>query len=542
MTTGSPLRIGIVASGTVVPAWQAEVLRNLTKGLEVHLAVFVATGAPASQPSAPWPGSLVIERHFRKATYAHLNPTDIAPFLVGTVLVRDGDEREQDRALRQADLDVLLLLDGTAVRHRTGVAAQGTWWFRHPSAPQWTGLPAGLLERILGLTLSHVQLVRGGSATNGTEVEVLQECAFRSQDNDPEIKADAIFSGVAAWPAQLFHRHGAIPPALSDDQQGSITMELPAPGTWETLRALFQGLGPHSAKATGQSEWNIGVLPQGADNLLEDRPSLNVRWLPPPNTGSHRSEPFGYIDRSGELNVIYRKDVPDGPSRFARVRPKADNILKRSREFLQLGSSLSYPYVVEHEGEVYVVVSRTDDRVTELHRLEETNTGLTPDRILLHEALEAPTLYMHDGRWWLMGSRAPLGSESLYLYSSDRLGGPYLPHPMNPVRMDARGARPAGTPFVHNGVLWRPGLDCTDAAHPRVVLHEVLQLDGKDFLERPRKVIGPFKGSVYPEGIRTICSMGEITLVDGLRRLSSDQLAASDRRKRERSKERSRKR
>ena len=44
MTTGSPLRIGIVASGTVVPAWQAEVLRNLTKGLEVHLAVFVATG------------------------------------------------------------------------------------------------------------------------------------------------------------------------------------------------------------------------------------------------------------------------------------------------------------------------------------------------------------------------------------------------------------------------------------------------------------------------------------------------------------------
>ena len=132
MSAGSPLRIGIVAPGTVVPAWQAEVLRNLTKGLEVQLAVFVATGAPASQPSAPWPGSLVIARHMRKATYAHLNPTDIAPFLVGTVLVLDAGEREQDRALRQAGLDVLLLLDGTAVRYRTGVAAQGTWWFVIP--------------------------------------------------------------------------------------------------------------------------------------------------------------------------------------------------------------------------------------------------------------------------------------------------------------------------------------------------------------------------------------------------------------------------
>ena len=216
MTTGSPLRIGIVASGTVVPAWQAELLSNLMQGAEIHLVVFVATGAPVPQPSAPWPGSLVIDRHFRKATYAHLNPTDIAPFLVGTVL--DADEREQDRALRQADLDVLLLLDGTAVRHRTGVAAQGTWWFRHPSAPQWTGLPAGLLERLLGLPLSHVQLVRGGSATNGTEVEVLRECTFHSQDNDPERKVDAIYSSVVSWPAQLFHRHGAIPPALSDEQ------------------------------------------------------------------------------------------------------------------------------------------------------------------------------------------------------------------------------------------------------------------------------------------------------------------------------------
>ena len=101
---------------------------------------------------------------------------------------------------------------------------------RHPIAPKWTGLPAGLLERILGLPLSHVQLVRGGSETNGTDVEVLRECTFLTRDTELEIKADAIFSSVSAWPAQLLHLHGAIPPALSDDQQGSIVMELPAPG------------------------------------------------------------------------------------------------------------------------------------------------------------------------------------------------------------------------------------------------------------------------------------------------------------------------
>ncbi len=39
------------------------------------------------------------------------------------------------------------------------------------------------------------------------------------------------------------------------------------------------------------------------------------------------------------------------------------------------------------------------------------------------------------------------------------LEGPWEPHRRNPVKCDVRGSRPAGTPFVHGGELYRPAQD-----------------------------------------------------------------------------------
>lgn len=538
----SLIRVGIVANGTVVPAWQAHLLRRLVACADVQLVVYLSTGLLQMQSKVPWPGSIAVSRYLRTEPYEQLAATKVAQHLNGTVVVELTEPTEQDQALKNAELDVLLLLDNDAARHRCGRARYGSWWYRHPAAPGWNGLPPGLVERISGIPFSHLQLVRGRCGTdNDAEVEVLRTSTFLTHTADRPQRTDALLAHAATWPAELLRKHGTEPPGLAEGSTDRTTMDLDPPGIMNSLSALFRGLGHRPQRAEGQVEWNIGILAQPIKELLEDRPSLNVRWLPAPNTGSHRLEPFGYADRTGELNIIYRKDVPDGPSRFARVRPKADNILKRSRELLQLGSSLSYPYVVEHADEVFVVVSRQAEQVTELHRVDDNNAGLAPVRTLLSEALTAPTLFHIEGRWWLMGTKPPLVDEALYLYSADQLEGPYQSHPMNPVRIDARGARPAGTPFVHHGILWRPGLDTTDPAHYRVVLNEVLKFDPSAFLERSGNVIGAFKGSVYPEGIRTVCAAGEITLVDGSRSLTDEQVAASGRRRKQRRKERSKK-
>src|SRR5207253_8229013 len=46
--------------------------------------------------------------------------------------------------------------------------------------------------------------------------------------------------------------------------------------------------------------------------------------------------------------------------------------------------------------------------------------------------------------------------DELHLFHAERLTGDWQPHPRNPVKSDARSARPAGSLFVRDGALYRP--------------------------------------------------------------------------------------
>jgi hypothetical protein len=96
--------------------------------------------------------------------------------------------------------------------------------------------------------------------------------------------------------------------------------------------------------------------------------------------------------------------------------------------------------------------------------------------------------------------------------------GPWLPHALNPVKTDARSARPAGTPFVVAGRLYRPSQDNSRIYGGRVVVNEVEVLTPDDFAERRVGFVQPWPGSPYPDGLHTLSAVGGRTLIDGNRR------------------------
>jgi len=102
------------------------------------------------------------------------------------------------------------------------------------------------------------------------------------------------------------------------------------------------------------------------------------------------------------------------------------------------------------------------------------------------------------------------------VFSADRLYGPWIPHPMNPVKIDARSACSAGTPFKHDGVLYRPAQDCSEQYGKRVVINKVTCLTETRFSEEPVAFIEAFSGR-YHAGTHTVSSVGDQTLVDGQR-------------------------
>jgi hypothetical protein len=142
---------------------------------------------------------------------------------------------------------------------------------------------------------------------------------------------------------------------------------------------------------------------------------------------------------------------------------------------------------------------------------------LEPLGVLLDEPLYDPTLFEHEGRWWMFGTLAPLTNVALQIYYSDTFEGPYRPHVLNPVKFDIRSSRPAGTPFIHDGQLWRPAQDSSRTYGGRIAFNRILELTPETFREETVRYFGPVMGSTYDKGLHTVVQVGDVTLIDGKR-------------------------
>jgi hypothetical protein len=148
-----------------------------------------------------------------------------------------------------------------------------------------------------------------------------------------------------------------------------------------------------------------------------------------------------------------------------------------------------------------------------------------PDRwvkvaaLLENIAIVDATLFRHEGIWWLAGSEAAAKGATceLSLWYASVLTGPWRAHRGNPVKIDVRSARPAGTPFHENGVLYRPAQDCSRTYGGRVIINRVVTLTPTEFAEVEAATVAPDPHGRYPAGLHTLSQVGEITLIDGKR-------------------------
>lgn len=157
---------------------------------------------------------------------------------------------------------------------------------------------------------------------------------------------------------------------------------------------------------------------------------------------------------------------------------------------------VSYPQVFRAEGEWYMTVESGQAQRVSLYRA--TSFPLQWERVcdlVSGRVCADPTLYRHrDGRWYLFTTVSENGNgtwDELFLFVSDRLTGPYRPHPANPIVSDVRRARPAGRLFERNGKLIRPAQDCAANYGSALVFNEVHALSPTHYEERPLSRIAP---------------------------------------------------
>ena len=185
---------------------------------------------------------------------------------------------------------------------------------------------------------------------------------------------------------------------------------------------------------------------------------------------------------------------------------------------------LSYPYVFRDGADTFMIPESGEAGRVELWAATDFPTGWTPVEALLEgvQAVDASVL-RHGGLYWMWVSQAVADGrldDETFLYFSDRLDSGWIAHPRNPVVSDARCARPAGRPFLHDDVVIRPAQDCTGRYGSRVVFNAVEVLTPDEYRETPVGMLEPSWA-----GGRNLCTHtytfdGRFEATDGLRLVS----------------------
>lgn len=281
----------------------------------------------------------------------------------------------------------------------------------------------------------------------------------------------------------------------------------------QELRALAQRM------STEAPHWYIGWRRADADRLAETMTLPAEGWRRIPDDGQRFYADPLIVHHAG-ASYLFLEEFPyaTGKGLIAYMPIGPDGPLGPARPVLETPYHLSYPFVFEHDGAMWLIPESGAAGRIDLYRADTF-----PDRwtfvATLVDGVDASdaTIVMHQGRLYMFATVGGEGAstwDTLHIWSAEALTGPWIAHPQNPVLIDALGARPAGAFYRRGSELWRPVQDCTTGYGVGLGFARIDRLDQEAFEQTLATVIRP--GGAWPgTSIHTLSWAAGLEAVDG---------------------------
>jgi hypothetical protein len=508
------INFGILCDAGVLESWQLKSLNQLLAVADVRAVLLINQRAPAAQTS-PLPDNL--------ASLPSITLTDTAPRGGQTTLAKPAVER-----LQSQNLDFILsFLTERCPPELLESARYGVWAYHVGDWTHYRGNPVGFWEVYEAEPVSAALLVRLQREVDA--VVVLREGHLRTNLLSFAGNREQLLARITHWPSQVCIDMGnGITDRLTSQPLVSTAAERRVPTRAQLfnykcriaarmvcvgLRSLFR-----------HDQWNVGRIDRPIASFLRPSRPASVQWLRSPNRSEFYADPFGAW-RDGRLTILYEHfNYRTNRGTIAAIEPARSAVGAAVQIGPQPAVHLSYPYLIEVEGRLLCIPESHEAAEIGVYEIERF-----PDRwVKVANLLEGipivdATLFRHEGNWWLAGSEPTTKGTTceLHLWHASAITGPWRPHIGNPVKIDIRSARPGGTPFYEDGVLYRPAQDCSRAYGGRVIINRVLTLTTSAFRETQVATVEPDRTGRYPAGLHTLSQVGDITLIDGKRTIFS---------------------
>ena len=145
---------------------------------------------------------------------------------------------------------------------------------------------------------------------------------------------------------------------------------------------------------------------------------------------------------------------------------------------------LSYPYVFQWQGDYFMIPETIGAGSMRLYKADEFPCRWSFVTTLINGRFADPSIFRHGDLWWIFTCPTPYQHNTLHLYFTSDLTGPWTGHRLNPiVKNDLRRARPAGRVIKVNNQLVRFAQNCVPQYGSSVRAFEIRELTPDSYSE-----------------------------------------------------------
>jgi len=507
------LRVGVFAGARVQPRWVAEAFARVACSDCAEIAAIGFAGTAAGSAGSASGTSLLGKAYSGLDQWAfgadHCDPVDLLHELPqGRLLTPPFG------SLLELDLDVAFVVGELDETPFDGVARLGVWRFQVDGAAE---VAAG--EPLTGSALL-VRLAPGAVPRVAYQSWARTDPLSVSRNRAPLLQKTAEFPLRALREAQRSGREWLEQRPLLRNQ-GQTTFSSPSETEKRGLSLISIGariMRRSVEKAVAIEQWSLAFsfTQRGVNPALDGF----TRIVPPADRDW--SEPFA-LERNGRYYVFFKEMLRGaGKAHIAMLELEPDGRWSAPVRVLERDYHLSHPFILEHDGQLYLVPESAQNGTVEAYRCVDFPRRWQLERVLLDGVrLVDATFHRSPERLWLFANGAAGEgkgfNDELFLFHAGTLLDEWQPHARNPVGSDARCTRPAGALYWRNGALVRPGKICVPRYGAGIALHRVLRLSPQAYAERQVETIAPPAGGTLL-GLHTVNRAGRLTVADALER------------------------
>lgn len=542
-----PLRIGLLVDSLKLPAWQRQIISEIEASDAARIVLVVVKQAP---PRKAVPLTRRFWKHRERLAYLAYRyvdkrlfapspdafaRADAAPLLehAETLPVQVRETRfcdhvsDEDVAkIEQARLDVLLrfgfrILKGPILR----AATHGVWSYHHGDNQINRGGPAGFWE------------VMTEQPTTGSILQVLSEdldngrVIYRSYAGTDRSSVSRnrhnYYWKSSAFVMRKLRDLADLGPAGLDDRacacQDFHFYNQPLfrkPGNLQTLSLVghyaARRAREHVRRLHEADQWGLAWSFSKSEPPSTTLYRFREQW---PASGWSWADPFPVEAGADDYHVFL--EVVDPKTRRGSIGVSR---LSRAGGFeapvsvLNAPYHLSYPFVFQWKGQWFLMPESSGAARIEVFAARRFPHDWTLEAVLF-PSLRAvdSTLVEVEGRWWLFTSQWPYpevrNSDELYAYHAPTPFGPWTPHRRNPIKSDARSARPAGRFIWKGSTLFRPAQDASRRYGSAISIARIDELTPETFRET---VVSRIEPAWRPglSGTHTLNVCNGLTMID----------------------------